>query len=418
MNLSNSQDETSQSPLAEGDTETRTFRRKNTSAVRRLFYLIGPAFLLWALIMFLKQFSKQRHSTSSSLSEPKQITSLRGDKDRGPLVPVPPGPVHDWTKMETWLCPGHVPNLTAAITTFRLAQQVFLKRNESLTASSAVPTFPFDRHINDYFSFWPGHLSLRNRETNKTAAFVSTYKCGSETVIEYFTQQLAPLGHVEVRQRWEKFLELGGQDYDCLVTSFRDPMDHFFSGLGELEMRTIKEGKEGKRPDHLLASYERLPVLSEDRLVRFVEFLLFGEWFERNRSGKQVPYHFWDLSHVSPQSGYLAVLHSINRTITAYTPLANLSSTLPTLLEENCGIPKGLPPVKVSKLHDKVPGLSDVYKKFWADGSATALSATSRLPVIHALCLFHAVDYACLAPLLKVPPPEVCAEAFVKYLPV
>jgi hypothetical protein len=150
--------------------------------------------------------------------------------------------------------------------------------------------------------------------------------------------------------------------------------------------------------------------------VSFVEFLLQGEWFERERSGMEVPYHWMEFAHVFPQSGYLVWLHSINRTVSAYTPLANLTSTLPTSLEENCGLSNGLPPVETIKLHDKVPGLSKVHKKFWANGSATALSGTSRLPIIHALCLFHAVDYACLTPLLKVPPPEVCAEAFEKYL--
>jgi hypothetical protein len=398
LHLSHLHEEGSQSSLVAD--ETKTFRHKDTPAVRGLCFLIGLGLALsfWAL---------------SSFSKPKQIMSLHEDKDEGLSVP----PSHDWTKMESWLCPGRVPNLTAAVTTFRMAQQVFLKRNESLFNFSDMPTYPYDPAIKEYyFSFWPGHMLLRRRETNKTIAFLRTYKCGSETIEEYFNNQLSFLGHTEGRVLWDKFLELGGRDSECICSSYRDPMDHFFSGLGELEMRRAKDFAKGKIPEERVASYERLHILSVDRLVGFVDFLLQGEWFKYMRSGMEPPFHSMEFAHVFPQSGYLVGLHSINRTITAYIPLANLSNSLPTVLEENCGLPNGLPPVNKVKIHDKVPGLSNVYKKFWANGSATALSGTSRLPIIHALCLFHAMDYACLAPLLKVPPPEVCAEAFVKYL--
>jgi hypothetical protein len=391
-----SHEDGSQSPLVAAD-ETISFHRIDTLAVRRLCYLIGLALSLWAIIF----------------SEQALTRLLQEDKDQSLSVP----PSHNWTKMESWLCPGRVPNLTAAVTTFRLAQQVFLKRNERFSNSSDVPTFPYDNHIKEYFSFWPGHMLLRERESNKTTVFLRTYKCGSETIETYFHNQLASLGQVEARIGWNEFLQSKGQDSDCICSSYRDPMDHFFSGLGELEMRRTKQIDAGRMPDKQLASYELLHILSVERLEGFVESLFQGEWFKRAQTnGTQVPYHWLDFGHVFPQSGYLVWLHRVNRTVSTYIHLANLTSTLPTLLEENCGLPNGLPPVQTIKLHDKVPGLSNVHKTFWANGSATALSGTSRLPIIHALCLFHAMDYACLAPLLKVPPPEVCAEAFVKYL--
>ena len=378
--------------------KTMNFHRFDTLTFGRLCCLIGLSLSLWAL---------------SSFSEQTQTMLLHKDKEKGPSAPAS----LDWTKMESWLCPGSVPNLTAAVSTFRIAQQVFLKRNESLPNRSDVPTLPYDYQIKEYFSFWPGHMLLRERETNKTTVVLRTYKCGSETIEEYFYHQLASLGQVEAHVSWDEFLELGGRDSECICSSYRDPMDHFFSGLGELEMRRTKEIDLGRIPDKQLASYERLHVLSVDRLVGFVDFLLRGEWFKRALSdGMDVPYHWLDFGHVLPQSGFLVWLHSINRTISTYIPLANLTNSLPPSLEENCGLPNGLPPVETMRLHDKVPGLSNVHKKFWANGSATALSGASRLPIIHALCLFHAMDYACLAPLLKVPPPEVCADAFVKYL--
>jgi hypothetical protein len=150
--------------------------------------------------------------------------------------------------------------------------------------------------------------------------------------------------------------------------------------------------------------------------VGFCEFLFGGEWFQRvNAQDRGAPFHWLDFGHVFPQSGYLVWLQTINRTISAYTSLANLTDSIPTLLEEHCGMPH-LPPIVTIKLHDKVAGLSSVHKKFWANGSSNALAGTFQLPLLQALCLFHAVDYACLAHELRVPPPQVCAEAFQKYL--
>jgi hypothetical protein len=288
--------------------------------------------------------------------------------------------------------------------------------NRSNTSSAS--TFPRENNIKEYFSFWPGHVLFRDRKTNKTAAFLRTYKCGSETIEEYFDQLAGTGGNADKHVDWNDFLKSEQIiKSECILSAFRDPMDHFFSGLGELEMRRTKEIRRGNIPEKNMASYERLHLLSVERFVGFLEFMFGGEWFEREKTeGKQVPFHFLDFGHVFPQSGYLVWLQTINRTVTAYASLANLTNSMPTLLEENCGLPPPLPPVVTIKVHDKVAWLSNVHKKLWANGSAKALAGTFQLPMIHALCLFHAVDYACLADVLKVPPPDVCAEAFEKYL--
>jgi hypothetical protein len=151
----------------------------------------------------------------------------------------------------------------------------------------------------------------------------------------------------------------------------------------------------GKMLEKNLCSYERLHGLSVDRLVGFVEFLLQGEWFERTRlDGLEVPYHWMEYGQVFPQSGYLVSLHSINCTVSVYTPLANLSSTLPTLLKENCGLLNGLPPIESFMVDNKVPGLSNIYKKFWVCNSTLRNVTTSHythivLPLsCYGLCLF------------------------------
>jgi hypothetical protein len=327
---------------------------------------------------------------------------------------APPGPkFHHWTKTKSWLCPGRVPNLTAAITTFQLAQQIGLKRRGK--ENTEVPALSAE-DIKNYFSFWPGHVYFRDEKTNKTAAFLRTYKCGSETIEGYFVQ-LSSLGEREQLIDLPDFLKSPARESDCIGAAFRDPMDHFFSGLGELEMRRTRLIDKGFDEERMLPDYERMDILSEDRLVAFIEFLLRGDWFDlRDDKDKRVPYHWLDFGHVFPQSGYLVGLLNANLSVSTFIDLKNLTSALPKVLEEECGLPKGLPELETIHLHDKVPGLSGVYKKFWAKGSTKELTGTPKLPIIQALCLFHVMDYACLAPELKAPPPEVCAEVFYEYL--
>lgn len=79
----------------------------------------------------------------------------------------------------------------------------------------------------------------------------------------------------------------------------QNPIDHFFSGLGELEMRRTKLGIGWAK-----AEYEEMDVLSIDRLIGFTEFLLRGDWFQYMRSkDKDIPYHWLEFGHVFPQSG-------------------------------------------------------------------------------------------------------------------
>lgn len=359
-----------------------------------LCVLCGSLALVLLLSLVQVFFSSQEQYESAP-------TSTNVDK-QGP-------PFHNWSKTKSWLCPHRVPNLTAAVATFQLAQQLGLKGGGRADVNlSAVKS----SDIQQYFSFWPGHVFLREKKTNKTATFLRTYKCGSETIEEYF-KQISFLGEVEEHVDFQAFVKSAAKDSECIGSIFRDPMDHFFSGLGELELRRIK----WRIGSQELAEYEKIDVLSADRVIAFTEFLLRGDWFEYQRDeAKKVPYHWLDFGHVFPQSGYLVWLHSLNRTVYPFVQLHSLSRSLPLELEQKCGLMKGLPAVAKIRLHDKVEGMSEVHRRFWANGSVAALSRTARLHIVQALCLFHAMDYACLASVLEMPPPEICLHAFEKHL--
>ena len=170
---------------------------------------------------------------------------------------------------------------------------------------------------------------------------------------------------------------------------------HFISGLGEIEAR---------RKGTAILSYEKLPVPSEDRFLAFVEFCLRGGW--RTLRVRLI-------GHVFPQSGYLVWLNSINRTVSSYVDLHNIGNETRKALIDDCHLPESIPPIVTTKTHNKIDGLDDLLIGLWKN----ATSNPRILRAFEAICLMNAIDYACLAPELRVPPPKVCSEAFQKYLP-
>lgn len=74
-------------------------------------------------------------------------------------------PFHNWTKAKAWLCPDRIPNRTAAVATFRLAQEFGLKE----IYASFTPFKTSD--IKSYFSFWPGHVYVSEKRPTKRPPF-------------------------------------------------------------------------------------------------------------------------------------------------------------------------------------------------------------------------------------------------------
>jgi hypothetical protein len=291
-----------------------------------------------------------------------------------------------WEAQQEWLCPNRVPNLNATATTFRIAQQIFL--------GNYTPELP--RQAADiFFSHWPGHMLFEDPDTNKTALALRTYKCGSMTLLSYFQDSLGPLGSFSTSLVWKDYPKLRK---GCIMTAFRDPVSHFISGLGEIEIR--RKG----HPNPF--EYERLALPSKERFLAFVVFVLRGDWRLRMYNPRLY-------AHVFPQSGYLLSLHSVNQTVSSYVDMHHIQDGARKALIEDCQLPATIPRFNTTVKHLKIDGLDSLLKNLWANETS--------IPRIHrafeAICVLNAIDYACLAPELREPPPEVCANAFQKYLP-
>mmetsp|Transcript_19038 Transcript_19038/g.34478 ORF Transcript_19038/g.34478 Transcript_19038/m.34478 type:complete len:304 (-) Transcript_19038:139-1050(-) len=291
-----------------------------------------------------------------------------------------------WEAQQEWLCPNRVPNLNATATTFRIAQQIFL--------GNCTPELP--RQAADiFFSHWPGHMLFEDPDTNKTALVLRTYKCGSMTLLSYFRDSLGPLGSFSTSLVWKDYPKLRK---GCIMTAFRDPVSHFISGLGEIEIR--RKG----HPNPF--EYERLALPSKERFLAFVVFVLRGDWRLRMYNPRLY-------AHVFPQSGYLLSLHSVNQTVSSYVDMHHIQDGARKALIEDCQLPATIPRFNTTVKHLKIDGLDSLLKNLWANETS--------IPRIHrafeAICVLNAIDYACLAPELREPPPEVCANAFQKYLP-
>lgn len=328
-----------------------------------------------------------------------------------------------WEKTQQWLCPNQSLNLTAAVQTFRRAQEIGLSSLGPAEEPSAVINTPTGT-IRKFFLHWPGHVSIRDKSTNRIATFLRTYKCGSITLRDYFERVLKPASenydsfHTSLYYRGFVRTNLG-ESSSCICTTFRDPIDHFFSGLQELEMR--RNTNPWKKKVTKLAPYEKLELISKERFFAFVDYLLSGEWIDIYK------YHDgffdFDFGHVLPQSSYLHYLQKKHgRDISSFVDMYSIAETIPSVLNETCGFKREtIPPVIEKKTHKKLPGMSSLHKSIWANATTSSGNSLGQdyelfYYKLEALCLLHAVDYACLANVLKDPLPKICEIAFEKYL--
>ena len=84
-----------------------------------------------------------------------------------------------WEAQKELLCPSSVPNLDAAAALFHMAREV-------LYAANIAPLPPLTNAtvMNQFFTFWLGHVSFVERGTGAQTIAPRTHKCGSMTTAD------------------------------------------------------------------------------------------------------------------------------------------------------------------------------------------------------------------------------------------
>jgi hypothetical protein len=183
----------------------------------------------------------------------------------------------------------------------------------------------------------------------------------------------------------------------CVVTAIRDPISHFLSAYNEIEFRRHLVGNNTDLP-----LYYNLPFsTAEQRRDRFVQFVR-DIALEESRALIHHPF-----GHVFSMSRVLEVLgRQKDAFLSGYLPtLANLSAKFPSFLQKTCHLEEELPIMRDTRWdHLSSRDLEGFYraaKTVWSEGGKVA----------RALCILHAMDYACWKDLPD-GVPTVCQDVY------
>ena len=290
---------------------------------------------------------------------------------------------HDelWPSLKTKLCPNMAPDTSYSDTLFTLARYEMGMRQWNGTSQSHTPFYTESAN--------PCGFTFIN--DNKTFIYLSIYKAASESIGLWGTRTLRPLAGTTYRQEFNIRETLTtSKSIPCILTAIRDPISHFLSGYNEVETR-IKDKEETKKIDSLRTSprglYHRYRYGTKQRFEQFVADLLSVPAREGwNDFVWLQPLHFYSMT------GILVGLHRVGARLTAYLPsIDNLNDEWPAFAHHSC--PHVLPenvsvPFSSKSGHESSKDLYGIYKAakdVWAEEGPTA----------RALCVLHAMDYAC-----------------------
>mmetsp|Transcript_24452 Transcript_24452/g.50755 ORF Transcript_24452/g.50755 Transcript_24452/m.50755 type:complete len:413 (-) Transcript_24452:11-1249(-) len=301
-----------------------------------------------------------------------------------------------WPHIKSKLCPDNVPSSRKyGRILFNLARQQLGLRN--LRSSS---------NFNEFWTFWPDHstayvnaTSLSSTGSSMTVAgsfiHVPLWKCANNNIRQNLMKYLPGAKDVSMQcsakaECWVSLI--GGMEnvaHACIVSVVRDPISHFLSGYNEYEVRlNTKKTEQLRSNEGLVAhplSFERFTFGEERRFEQFIVDLLTSpsDIFQ------------YDLAHVYSMTGILnAIFDNYNRGLDGYLPLMNdLEYNYPAFLNETC--PHVLPESAF------IPWKKD--ERFYHASEADEMGFRSAAEAVwkrggresRALCIIHAIDYAC-----------------------
>lgn len=314
-----------------------------------------------------------------------------------------------WQHTRQLLCPGQRPNLHLAGRVFRAGQQAL-----GLPAKDDGTAHRFHSFLASQVAFLKGQSLV---------VFQAVWKCANTQARKFLRGMLVDqsLPHVGLEsdipnerdvQRFITHAEAAHPHLQkCGVVLLRDPISHFLSGYNHIEHQRWdriragnKTGSSWKRDDGL--RHVNMSI-GEKRFVAFVRGLIEGEW-ERNHVYYGAPsYH-----HVSLMSGMLPHLHNVLATAPqgpskvriSYGDSTRIMEELPRLLRDACGLDAaGIPEMELMGQHNSSNDALGSYQ------AAQNVVMSGPSPTLDALCIIHAMDYACFHDQFEVP--LMCRDA-------
>eukprot|EP00934_Nitzschia_sp_Nitz4_P000718 Nitzschia sp. Nitz4//scaffold322_size40381//15710//16867//NITZ4_007560-RA/size40381-processed-gene-0.21-mRNA-1//-1//CDS//3329547827//718//frame0 len=311
-----------------------------------------------------------------------------------------------WLEVKHSLCPAGIPDTSFGERLFELAG--YILRNRTAVSPDPVMIEHF------YQGFFDDKESMSIYvDDQKAFAYVRIFKCGNNFIRawteKWYNHHSTPSNataffkmgvraNVAVDQL-SRYREDQSRSPPCIVTAVRDPISHFLSAYNEIEWRTstgIYHSESKDRP-----AYLDIPVgTDEDRKARFTEFVyevISGNWKQFQPFGRL---HFTSMSRV------LAALNERGLSLTAYLPsVENLRVEWPAFVEQTCpGMGQQLVKDQHLGSHESSEdelGFYKAAKSVWEESGDAA----------KALCVVHAMDYACWDE-LPGGIPLVCRELF------
>lgn len=327
-----------------------------------------------------------------------------------------------WPPLQRQLCYNMWPNLDMVQTLFAIARYELLgeplpSQNETTLQQDITPS----KMIAKFFVGEFGGASVYMDEKNPklTTTYPRIYKCGNnqvrsmEKIVWWNNDTKISNGtyfaEMPLRTAVNSLYDRNTSQYKrpgevCIYTVVRDPISHFLSGYNEADFRVIRGVNLGTKNVTTFAPYFNVSYTksNETRRQRFTQ-LVKDVVSEREELVQHYVYsHFFSMSRILP------IMDHLNQSLSGYLPsVANLETEWPKFMTKTCPEMPPLdtfPPMKTMGQHrsskDEL-GLYQAAKEVWNEQGLVA----------RALCVIHAVDYACWQNLPNGIPP-LCQKVF------
>ena len=325
--------------------------------------------------------------TTAAPSEEKVIAGPSLDFDRY------------WPDLKRKMCPGRRPNPNVWFKLFKLARIELDFADDRISLDEGSKFF-----IQQFFKFSSGGIGFKSQDSMHHFIYLRIYKGGNNQIRENLDHTLRQEGStVWAAGDTDKLfssIPRTALNQTCIVTAARDPVEHFLSGYNELECRiamnrrgiSIPEREKWRSENYfgaknILQHYTRFANGTASRFEQFVVDLIGGALSP-----------LAELRHTFSMTGVLLFLETLrdqfdgfSPQLTSYLPsLANLDEEFPKLLKKTCN---GLPPnaTKPFSIQTQHHSASDPFGFY----SAAKKVISENESIMKALCIIHALDYAC-----------------------